>query len=369
MSISIRSTAQIVQGYAAAVQASAGRAISFVLGSLELARANAVAGVTMWLQSIALQVLALTRAATSTGTDLDSWMADFGLVTREAAVSAQGAVTLTRNTSTQSATVSPGAVIKTSDGTQSFQVIADSTQAAWNNTLGYYVAAAGVASINVTVQAVTAGAAGNVQAGTVTNIASNISFDSATNALAFTGGADAETDAALLARFQLTLQGLRSGILASAKAAIASLQLGLQYAIVENQTLGGSPQNGYFFVVISPYSSTLQQQVYSAVDAVRPLTSTFGVFAATQVTANVVVTVTAASGYTHTQVASAVQTAINAYIAAIPLGSGLSWSALYSVVWGVSGVASASGLTLNGGTADLAGVATDAIIAGTVTVN
>jgi hypothetical protein len=63
-------------------------------------------------------------------------------------------------------------------------------------------------------------------------------------------------------------------------------------------------------LIISPYTSTLQQQVYGAVDAVRPLTSTFGVFAATQLAANVATTVTAATGYTHAQVAAAVQAAI-----------------------------------------------------------
>lgn len=369
MTITVRSTAQIVRGYAAAVQSATNTAISFVLGSLELARANAVAGVTMWLQSKIMQVLALTRASTSTATDLDSWMADFGIVTREAAVAALGSVTLSRYSSTQQATVAPGAILKTADGTQSFAVIADTAQSAWNAALGLYVAAAGTASITVTVQAQTAGTGGNIGAGTLTQIASAIAFDTATNAQAFTSGVNAETDPALLARFQLELQGLQKGIKASVSAAIEALQQGLQFAIVENQTLAGVTQNGYFYVVISPYTSTLQQQVYGAVDAVRPLTSTFGVFAATQLAANVATTVTAATGYTHAQVAAAVQAAIQAFIATIPLGSGLSWSQLYAVIWGVAGVADATGLTLNGGTADLAGSPAQAIVAGTVTVN
>ena len=368
MTITIRSTAQIVRGYAAAVQGATSSAVSFVLGSLELARANAMAGVTMWLQSKIMQVLALTRASTSSDSDLDSWMADFGIVTREPAVSAVGTVTLSRYSATQQATAAPGAILKTADGTQSFQIIADTSQSAWDASLGLYVAPGGTPSINVTVQAVTPGTGGNIGAGTLTQIASALSFDTATNAQAFTSGVNAETDPALLARFQLALQGLQKGISASVAAAIEGLQQGIQFAVVENQTLAGAAQDGYFYVVISPYTSTLQQLVYGAVDAVRPLGSTFGVFAATQLAANVVATITASSGYTLADVEAAVQAAITAYIGTIALGQGLSWSALYSVIWGVPGVASASGLTLNGGTSDLAGSAQQAIVAGTVTV-
>ena len=369
MTITIRSTAQIVRGYAAAVQAATSNAISFVLGSLELARANAVAGVTMWLQSKIMQVLALTRASTSVGSDLDSWMADFGIVQREPAVAAVGTVTLSRFSATQQATAAPLAVLKTADGTQSFQIIADATQSAWDPALNLYVAAAGTASINVTVQALAAGTGGNIGAGTLTQIASALAFDTATNASAFTSGVNAETDAALLARFQLALQGLRAALPTTAAAAIEGLQQGIQYAIVENQTLAGASKPGYFYVVINPYTSTLQSLVYGAVDAIaRGLGITFGVFAATQLAATVAVTITAASGYTLSAVEAAVQAAITAYIGAIPLGQGLSWSALYSVVWGVPGVASATGLTLNGGTSDLAGSPQQAIVAGTVTV-
>lgn len=369
MTITIRSTAQIVRGYAAAVQAGMQTAISFTLGSLELARANAVAAVTMWLQSLAMQILALTRASTSKGTDLDTWMADFGIVVREPAVATHGTVTLSRNTATQQAVVAPGATLKTADGTQAFTVIADSVQPAWNNSLGAYVAPAGTPSIAVTVQAAVAGTGGNVQAGTITQITSGIQFDSATNAAAFTSGANAESDAALLARFQLELQGLRAALKTSAAAAIEGLQQGVQFSIVENEALAGAPMPGYFYVVISPYTSALQQAVYGAVDALgRALSITFGVFAATELAANVAVTITAASGYTLADVEAAVQTALSDFIGTVALGAGLSWSELYSVVWGVPGVGGATGLTLNGGTADLAAVASQAIVAGTITV-
>lgn len=362
--------AQIVQLIATQAQANSSQPLTYDLGSVELALAEADASVVQWLQSLIVAVLNLTRASTSKGSDLDSWMADFGIVTREAASSAVGQVTFSRFTTTNQATIAPGVTLQTADGTQTFTVIADTTQSAWNTALGAYVIPAGTASAQVTVQAVTAGSAGNVQAGTVSVIGSTIPYvDTATNAAAFTGGSNAESDAALLTRFQLSLQGLQKGIKAAAAAAIESLQQNLQYSIVENETLAGQPQLGYFYVVISPYDATLQQEVYSAVDAVRPLSVSFGVFAATQLVANVAATVTAAAGYTHTQVAAAVQAALSAFIASIPLGSGLLWSELYSVIWSVPGVAAANSLTINGSAADLAGSPQQAIVAGTITVS
>jgi uncharacterized phage protein gp47/JayE len=369
MSLNFKSTQQLLTGYAAAVQASASVALSFVLGSIELARANAVAAITMWLQSLVMQVLALTRAGTSVGTDLDSWLADFAITKRLPAVAATGSVTFARYTSTAQAVVPVGGAVQTADGTQQFTVIADTAQTAYSATLGGYVLAAGVASITATVQAVNTGTQGNINASTLTQIASSMPVDTVNNASPFTSGVNAETDPAALTRFQLALLGLRDGTLTSVSAAIQSLQLGLQYSIVANQTFAGVTQNGFFYVVISPYTSPLHDSVYSAVDAVRALTETFAVYAATPSAVGVSVTVTASAGYTHTAVAAAVQTAIQNFITSIPLGSGLAWSKIYSVIWGVAGVSDATLLLVNGGTADIVGVSTTALTAGTITVS
>ena len=369
MALNFKGTQQLLSGYAAAVQSSASSTLSFVLGSIELARANAVAAITMWLQSLVMQVMALTRASTSVGKDLDSWLADFNIITRLPAVSAIGAVTFGRYTTTAQAVIPIGGTVQTSDGTQQFTVIIDTTQAAYNATLGGYVMAIGIGSITATVQAVNAGTQGNINANTLTQIASSMQVDTVNNTAPYTSGANAESDAAALSRFQATLLGLRDGTRASISAAIQSLQLGIQYSIIANQTLAGATQNGFFYIVISPFTSTLQSSVYSAVDAVRAFTETFAVYAATQSAVTVTVTVTAASGYTHTSVAAAVQTAIQNFIAAIPLGSGMAWSQLYSVIWGVAGVSDATLLLVNGGTTDIAAVATIALTAGTITVS
>jgi len=77
MAITTQSFLTLVRQQAAAIQSKAAVVLSFVVGSIELARVEATAAVAMWLQSIVLELLATTRLSTSTGTDADSFVADF----------------------------------------------------------------------------------------------------------------------------------------------------------------------------------------------------------------------------------------------------------------------------------------------------
>lgn len=369
-SLNTQTFSQIVSNITAAVQAAVKKALSFTIGSVELALAEAYASVVVWLQGLIAYVLSLTRAATSTGSDLDSWMADYAIVTRNAAIASTGQVTFSRFTYTQSATIPVGSQVQTSDGTQTFNVIADTTQPLYNSTQNAYIIPANTQTGNATVQAAVAGKAGNVAANTITVISSPIPYvDTVNNASAFTGGADAESDSALLARFQAALQSLREATNNAISSAISALNLGVQYGIVENQSVNGVSQPGYFYIAVNPYSSTIQSQIYSAVDKIRPIGTTFGVFAAQVITANIGVTVTVLSGYTHSSVASSVQTAINNFIGGFKFGQTLYYTQLYGVIYNVSGVQDATGLTINGGTSDITASSQQFISAGTITVN
>lgn len=364
-----KSFTEFLQGMATAIQARSSALVNLTVGSVLRAFIESIAQVSGWLQSQIVYLLATTRLSTSSGTDVDSFIEDFGL-TRIAAIAATGSVTFSRSTATEAAYIPVGSQVQSADGSQTYSVIADTTNAAYDTANSRYVIAAGTASLTVLVKADTAGAVGNALAGAVNTMTSAISgVDSVTNANAFTTGKDAETDDAAKARFQLYITGLREGIKAAVASAIDNLQLGLQYTVVENEAYGGTAQNGYFYVVVSPYDSTIDQQVYAAIDAIRPLGVTFGVYGATQVTANVAMTVTAATGYNHADVATAVQTAITDYIGTIALGQTLYWSKLYAIAYGVAGVDEVTALTLNGGTVDLTATAKEAVVAGTVAVN
>ena len=135
----VRETVTAVQGYAKPL-------VDLTVGSVFRAIVEASASGTVWLQSLILQVLAITRAATSSGGDLDSWVGDFG-VTRLPATFATGQVTFSRFTPSQQAVVPIGATVQTGDGSQQYSVVVDAANPAYNATLGGYVAAAGTASV------------------------------------------------------------------------------------------------------------------------------------------------------------------------------------------------------------------------------
>lgn len=373
MALNTQTFGQTVRNMVAAVQGAATSFLDFTVGSVALAILEAYAAVVMWLQGLIVYTLSVTRAATSQGTDLDSWMADYGL-TRLPAVAATGSVTFGRITTTNAATIPVGSLVETADGSQQFAVIADTTQIAYSATQNAYLIPAGIASISATVQNVldgtpTEGADGNVVAGAINTLSSAIPYvDTVTNATAFSNGVNAETDAAFRIRFQAYLQGLREGIPAAVEAAIADLQQGIQYDLVENQTLAGVDQPGYFYVVINPYSSSLQAQVSAAIDAVRPTCSTFGVFQATQLVADVAASISALPGFTLASVQTAVQDAITAFIGTLGLGMPLYYTQLYAIAYGVAGVQEVTNLTVNNGTADLAPTSQQIVVAGTVAI-
>lgn len=362
----VRNQVSAIQGYAKVL-------VDLTVGSVLRAVVEANAAVVVWLQGLLMQVLALTRAATSSGADLDSWVADFG-VTRLSAVAATGTVTFSRFTTTQQVVVPVGATVQTADGTQQFTVTIDSTNPAYNAGLGGYVIAAGVGNVTAPVQAVTAGAAGNAVAGSVTVIAGAISgVDTVTNTAAFVNGADAESDAALRTRFIAYVASLSKATKNAVSYAISSIKQGITSTLVENQTYAGATQYGYFYVVVDDGTgsppSTLLSSVANAIDAVRPVCSTFGVFAPVVVNASVAMTISTATGYDHTATATLVKNALTSYINSLPLGTTLPFSRLAQVAYDASpGVINVTGVTLNSGTSDLTATSQQVIKASTITV-
>lgn len=374
MALNTQTFGQVVRNMVAAVQGAASSFLDFTVGSVALAILEAYAAVVMWLQGLIVYVLSTTRAATSQGTDLDTWMADYGL-TRLPAVAATGSVTFARLTSTNAATIPVGTLVETADGSQQFTVIADTTQTAYNAAQNAYLIPAGISSATVTVQNVLDGTAnegtnGNVVSGAINTLSSAIPYvDTVSNALAFSDGVNAETDAAFRIRFQAYIQGLREGIPAAVDSAIAGLEQGIQYTLVENETLAGVDSPGYFYVVINPFNSTVQAQVYSAIEAVRSLCSSFGVFGATQIIADIAASISVQSGFVLASVETAVQDALTAFIATLGLGMPLYYTQLYAIAYGVPGVQEVTNLTLNNGTADLTASSQQIIVAGTVTIS
>lgn len=374
MQLNLRTFDAIVTSAAAAVQGAAQQVLDLTVGSVLRAVLEANAGLGLWLQWLILQVLRTTRAATSSGPDLDTWVADFGL-TRLPAVAATGSVTFARFVPVTAALVPVGTLVRTSDGSQSFAVIADPTNAAFNATMNGYTLAAGTASVTVPVQAVVAGSAGNVLAGTISLIAAAIpGVDTVSNAAPMLGGLDGEMDAALRARFAAFLNSRSQATPVAVGYAITTVQQGLQYTIQENVSQAGIVQPGTFVVTVDDGSgnppAALLTAVSNAIEAVRPLGSLWTVVLPTVATANVAMTITTAPGATHATVAAAVSAALTAYLDTLPVGATLPWSRLAQVAYGASAsVTNVTGVTLNGGTADLVSGQGGVVKAGTVVVS
>lgn len=373
-SLNIKSFVALVQDQVAAIQGAAAGLVDLSIGSLLRSVVESNAGVVQWLQQLIVTLLATTRAATCSEQDLDSWMADFGF-TRLPAAQAIGAVTFSRFTPSADALIPIGATVTTGDGSQTYTVTVDATNPAYSSTLGGYVVPSGVASVTVPVVANAAGAAGNAQAGTVTVISAAIpSVDTATNGLAFSGGADAELDRDFRARFVLWVASLSKATAAAIGYAITSLQAGVSYTLAENQDINGTPKCGYFTAVIDDGtgmpSGAFLASAANAIDAVRPFTVGFGVFPPTLVPANVAMTIATDPAADHATVVGLVRSAVAGYINALRLGQLLPYTQVSAVAYGASPyVINVSGFTLNGGTADVAATPRQVVRAGTVAVS
>ncbi len=374
MQLQLQTFTTLVSNAAAAVQAAARQLVDLTLGSTLRAVLEANASLALWLQWLILLVLQTTRAATSSGPDLDTWMADFSLV-RLPAVAASGAVTFARFTPVTAALVPVGTTVRTADATQSFAVTIDTTNPAWNAAQNGYILAAGVASLAVPVSAVVPGSAGNIQAGAVTLIAAAIpGVDTVANAAAFQGGLDAESDAALRTRFQNFLASRSRATPVAIGYAVASIQQGLQYTIQENVAPDGSQRMGGFVVTVDDGSgnppAALLATAYAAVDAVRPIGSTFTVQPPTIVPAAISLAITTAAGVVHGTIAAAAQAAITGYVNALPIGSPLTVTRLAQLAYSAStAVINVTAIVLNGGTADLVPPVAGVVKASSVVVN
>jgi uncharacterized phage protein gp47/JayE len=372
-SLNIKDFTTLVRDQVAAIQGRAAGLVDFTIGSLLRAITESNASVLQWLQQLIVTLLATTRASTSSGTDLDTWMADFGFL-RLSASFATGSVTYSRFTPTNSALIPIGALVGSTDGSQQYSVTIDTANPLYNATLGGYLVPAGTATATVPVIASTAGAAGNALVGTVTVIVGSISgIDTVTNTTVFVNGVDPERDSAFRARFILWVQSLSKGTKAAIGYALASMQQGVTYTLTENQDYAGGLNYGYFYAVVDDGSGApsgaFLTSAANAVEAVRPFTSRYGIFGPVLVTANVGMTITTDASVSHAVVVAQVISAIQVYISSLSLGQILPYTQLASIAYAVSpAITNVSAILLNGSTADLAATNKQVIRPGTITV-
>ena len=361
MQLSLQSFTTLVANMGATAQGACADLVDLTIGSVARALLEAAASIALWLQYLILQVMTMCRLATSNGSDVDSWVGDFGLA-RLAGTAAAGDVTLTCFAyASQSATVPVGTLVRTSDGRLSFAVTADPANAAWSAATGAYVRPAGSASITVPVQCITEGQTGNVQAGTINLLGQSLSgIDTITNLLACVGGMDAESDASLRARFVPYINSRAEATLTAIGSAIEGVQQGLTYALTENVDTAGAARAGFFVVVVDDGSgsppASLLASVSGAVDAVRPVGTGFAVIGPTLLGVSISMTLVITAGADGASIRSAAAAAITAYVDALPVGTALAFSRLAGLAYAIDpAVTNVIGLTVNGGATDVGG--------------
>jgi uncharacterized phage protein gp47/JayE len=363
--LSVQNFSTLVSNMAAAVQNSAAGLLDLTVGSVLRAILEGSAASGLWIQSLILTVLQQTRLATSVGTQCDTFGADFGFY-RLAAVYATGFVQFTRYTATLSAFIPNGSQVRSADGTQTFTVIADTTNTLYNGSTGFTIPA-GTSSGSLQVIASNAGTQGNVLAGTIQTIVGAIpGIDYCSNSVGFTNGVNAETDAAFKARFANFVATRAAGTLAALQLAIASIAPNITATLV---VASGSVTAYVDDGTGSPSSATLSL-VASAMTTVRAAGIATYALAATLVTATVTATITVNSTTVKASILPAVAQAVTAYINALPEGAVLPYSRLAQVIYDANpGITNVTNLLVNGATADLGGAGTQVIRSGVITLS
>ncbi len=110
--------------------------------------------------------------------------------------------------------------------------------------------------------------------------------------------------------------------------------------------------------------------VTQAVDAIRPVGTSFAVQGPVVERANISVSLVTETGSVHGAAVAAAAAAFESYIAALPVGAVLSYTRLAQLGFdAAAGITNLNGLLLNGGTADLMPPVFGVVRAGVVTVS
>ena len=315
------------------------------------------------MYALAAQVYALyvqadwvTRQAfpqTAEGEYLD-YHAQLRSLERKPALPAQGTVRFTAGEAAQSDRAIPEGTVCMTAGLVRFAT----TQAA--------VLPAGELTVDVPVQALEPGTAGNVSAQTVVSMAvAPMGIASCTNPKAFAGGADGEGDEELRARILDTFRRLPNGANAAfyeqgalsfdqvAAAAVIPKPRGLGSVDVIVSTLAGTP------------GEELLEQLQDYFEQRREIAVDVQVKAPTPVTVNVAVQVKAKGGWDKTQVLDQVEETLESWFDGKLLGQDVLLARLGSLIYGCDGV---ENYAVSAPAADLAVDADELPVLGTLSV-
>lgn len=333
---------------------------SFIYDALAAVAAE-LAQAAIWAQ----EVLRRGFAQTTFGQYLDLRAAEHGL-TRKPAVKATGQVVFTGT---------PGTIIPR--GTQVSTVGSETAPAIFfTTTEEVTIGPDGTATVNI--EAVEAGASGNVAAGTITLLAQSLQgVSSVNNPTATSGGLDEESDESLLERLFLQVQyppgtGNKYDYERWAKEVPG---VGEAKCI----PLWNGP--GTVKVIITdstgaPAGPELIQQVQEYIapgpgkgEGKAPIGASVTVEAPEVVTVDINLTLFYQPGYDPVAVKANLETALASYINGLGIGETVRHAAIGKIIFETKGVSDYSGLLINGGTENIVVPENGKAVLGTVTYN
>lgn len=367
MIIPSRTFPDIVRDMSAAITASAGRLVDLSVGSILRAIVDANAGIVSWVQWTILLVLQTTRAATSSGLDLDSWMADFGFSRLPSQIS-RGVVTFSRNSGAAPASIPEGTVVKTQDGAVSFRVIGDPSIPVWQPSAMAYSLAAGVMAIDLPVEALQAGTSGNIISNSVSLISSPIpGIDGVTNSRAMEGGQDPESDAHYRNRFTGFLAARSRATLDAIGYAIEMVGPQLAYVIHENVESDGTTRAGCILIIVNDGSGELSNSLFDSLSrglaAIRPVGTRFSIQAPNMNEVSISLSVDYPTGMDIGSVQDSIRSAIVAYVRGLPIGGVLSLTRISQATYQAdSRIINVSNVRVNGTCSDVTASNTSAFM-------
>lgn len=361
MTLNFKTIAGLTSDMVATWAAETNTSPAFTDGDVLLAFWQSVAAQLDFLQAQVQLVVLMSRAQTSVGADLDTWMAQFNFY-RLPGNLATGQELFTKfQPSTVQVIVPVGTIVQAIGGLVQYQVVADTTQSTYSASAGGYVLAAGQTSLTATIQALVGGSASNVLANTITQFGSSVpGIDQVTNPSPITNGLDGESDASFRSRFVLYLATLAQATYSALLAAASGVQQGLLINLLENQTPAGVPLLGSFSVIVDDGSgdppASLLTSVFNAVDATRAFSVQPFVSAPNQLQTLIILSAHLSGGATAAPaVNTAIQNAIATMINDLAPGATLYASAVMAAALAVPGVLAVdpSSVSINGLPVDL----------------
>jgi len=292
--------------------------------------------------------------------EVDSFVAPFGIKSRLGGQNATYAGfwlnLISRNL--QGATTIPTGLLFTGNG-QVYVLVADTNQPAYDPTLyngaGGYTVPQNALSVLASATCLAGGSIGNAPRNTSWTIYSASGSPAApglgyiTNPGPITTGVDAESDAALKARFVLSMQNGQYAVVTAIKAAVLGTQVGLVYSYGDFKRPDGSYQGAFFTLVVNVAGSStlplpaLVTAVKAAVLNVRAGGIEYTVVAPTLIMPQMTGNIAVRAGFDKPTVLGAVQTAFQLYGNAIGLDpdggvTTLSYAQALSTMISVAGV-------------------------------